>query len=88
MILNKPVEEWPDCDCLFSWHSDKFPLHKAEKYVELRKPFLINDVNKQKHLRDRRKVYSMLREAGISLPTHIVVSRDDLPEGKSWKLID
>ena len=28
-ILNKPVSEWPLCDCLLSWHSDGFPLHKV-----------------------------------------------------------
>ena len=61
MILNHPVEEWPICDCLFSWHSKGFPLSKAEKYVAMRQPFVINDVNKQKVLRDRRKVYAMLR---------------------------
>ena len=28
-ILNKPVSEWPHCECLLSWHSDGFPLAKA-----------------------------------------------------------
>ncbi len=32
-ILNKPVSEWPLCDCLLSWHSDGFPLHKVRPYV-------------------------------------------------------
>ena len=21
-ILNKPIEEWAECDCLLAWHSD------------------------------------------------------------------
>jgi hypothetical protein len=28
-ILNKPIAEWPACDCLLSWHSDGFPLGKV-----------------------------------------------------------
>lgn len=30
MILETPVEDWPVVDCLLSWHSDGFPLHKAQ----------------------------------------------------------
>ena len=28
-ILNKPVSQWPTCDCLLSWHSEGFPLKKV-----------------------------------------------------------
>lgn len=59
-ILNKPVEEWPVVQCLLSWHSGGFPLSKAQKYVNLRKPYLINDVFSQDILLDRRKVYRRL----------------------------
>lgn len=30
-ILKKPVSQWPLCDCLLSWHSEGFPLHKVRK---------------------------------------------------------
>ena len=28
-IQNKPVNQWPNCDCLLSWHSEGFPLKKV-----------------------------------------------------------
>ncbi len=28
-ILNNPVSQWPNCDCLLSWHSEGFPLKKV-----------------------------------------------------------
>ena len=59
-ILNKPVEEWPVVQCLLSWHSGGFPLAKAKQYVELRRPYLINDVFSQDILLDRRRVYRRL----------------------------
>lgn len=44
-----------------SWHSEGFPLPKAQAYVALRRPFLINDVHAQDLLLDRRRVYKLLR---------------------------
>ena len=29
-ILDKPIADWPSCDCLLSWHSDGFPLAKVK----------------------------------------------------------
>ena len=54
------MEEWPLCDAMLSWHSDGFPLARAQRYVALRRPFLINDISMQEVLLDRRKVYRML----------------------------
>lgn len=45
---------------MLSWHSEGFPLKKAQAYVELRRPFLINDVHMQDVLLDRRRVYKTL----------------------------
>uniref|UniRef100_A0A669PHB0 Inositol hexakisphosphate and diphosphoinositol-pentakisphosphate kinase n=1 Tax=Phasianus colchicus TaxID=9054 RepID=A0A669PHB0_PHACC len=47
VILNEPVENWPLCDCLISFHSKGFPLDKAVAYAKLRNPFIINDLNMQ-----------------------------------------
>jgi inositol hexakisphosphate/diphosphoinositol-pentakisphosphate kinase len=53
VILLKPVEEWPVCECLISFHSKGFPLDKAVKYAELRRPMIINDLYMQYNIMDR-----------------------------------
>lgn len=82
-ILNHPIEEWPIVTCLLSWHSDGFPLKKAQEYAALRKPYLVNDVFSQDTLLDRRKVYTKLSESGIPTPFHIIVDRNGLPPGQT-----
>ncbi|XP_042693057.1 inositol hexakisphosphate and diphosphoinositol-pentakisphosphate kinase 1 isoform X1 [Centrocercus urophasianus] len=81
IILNEPVENWPPCDCLISFHSKGFPLDKAVAYAKLCKPFLINDLDMQYYIQDRREVYRILQEEGIDLPRYAVLNRDpDRPE--------
>lgn len=75
-ILNKPVEEWPYCDALISFYSTGFPLQKAEQYVKLVHPVLVNDLHMQHVLFDRRKVYALLQRHGIPVPRHAIVNRD------------
>ncbi|XP_034377151.1 inositol hexakisphosphate and diphosphoinositol-pentakisphosphate kinase 2 isoform X11 [Arvicanthis niloticus] len=76
VILNEPVENWPLCDCLISFHSKGFPLDKAVAYAKLRNPFVINDLNMQYLIQDRRDVYSILQAEGILLPRYAVLNRD------------
>uniref|UniRef100_A0A8C2TF41 Inositol hexakisphosphate and diphosphoinositol-pentakisphosphate kinase n=1 Tax=Coturnix japonica TaxID=93934 RepID=A0A8C2TF41_COTJA len=76
VILNEPVENWPLCDCLISFHSRGFPLDKAVAYAKLRNPFIINDLDMQYHIQDRRKVYGILKAEGILLPRYAVLNRD------------
>ncbi|XP_077066883.1 inositol hexakisphosphate and diphosphoinositol-pentakisphosphate kinase 1 isoform X7 [Siphateles boraxobius] len=81
VILSEPVEKWPLCDCLISFHSKGFPLDKAVGYAKLRNPLLINDLNMQYFIQDRREVYRILQEEGIDLPRYAVLNRDpDRPE--------
>ncbi|XP_073692058.1 inositol hexakisphosphate and diphosphoinositol-pentakisphosphate kinase 2 isoform X1 [Garra rufa] len=81
VILNEPVEKWPLCDCLISFHSKGFPLDKAVSYAKLRNPLLINDLNMQYYIQDRREVYRILQEEGIDLPRYAVLNRDpDKPD--------
>uniref|UniRef100_A0A8C7RW99 Inositol hexakisphosphate and diphosphoinositol-pentakisphosphate kinase n=1 Tax=Oncorhynchus mykiss TaxID=8022 RepID=A0A8C7RW99_ONCMY len=81
VILNEPVDKWPLCDCLVSFHSKGFPLDKAVEYANLRNPLIINDLNMQYYIQDRREVYRILQEEGIDLPRYAVLTRDpDRPE--------
>ncbi|XP_018424985.1 PREDICTED: inositol hexakisphosphate and diphosphoinositol-pentakisphosphate kinase 2-like, partial [Nanorana parkeri] len=76
VILNECVENWPLCDCLISFHSKGFPLDKAVDYAKLRNPFVINDLNLQYQIQDRREVYRILKDEGILLPRYAVLNRD------------
>ncbi|XP_075063971.1 inositol hexakisphosphate and diphosphoinositol-pentakisphosphate kinase 1 isoform X11 [Mixophyes fleayi] len=81
IILNEPVDKWPICDCLISFHSKGFPLDKAVAYSKLRNPFLINDLDMQYFIQDRREVYRILQQEGIDLPRYAVLNRDpDKPD--------
>ncbi|XP_049578863.1 inositol hexakisphosphate and diphosphoinositol-pentakisphosphate kinase 2 isoform X4 [Syngnathus scovelli] len=81
VILDQPVDKWPLCDCLISFHSKGFPLDKAVEYAQLRNPLLINDLNMQYFIQDRREVYRILQEEGIELPRYGVLDRKpDNPE--------
>ncbi|KAL1512849.1 hypothetical protein ABEB36_002365 [Hypothenemus hampei] len=76
VILQKPVEEWPVCDCLISFHSKGFPLDKAIQYAQLHNPYVINNLHMQYDIQDRRKVYSTLQAEGIEIPRYAVLDRD------------
>ncbi|KAM9861017.1 inositol hexakisphosphate and diphosphoinositol-pentakisphosphate kinase 2 isoform 1-T1 [Aulostomus maculatus] len=81
VILNEPVDKWPLCDCLISFHSKGFPLDKAVSYAKLRNPLHINDLDMQYYIQDRREVYRILQEEGIDLPRYAVLNRDpDKPD--------
>jgi inositol hexakisphosphate/diphosphoinositol-pentakisphosphate kinase len=74
-IHEKPIEEWPICDALISFHSKGFPLAKAQDYVRYCNPFLINDLDKQWDIMDRIKVHETLQDAGIPQPRYGVLRR-------------
>ncbi|CAI9109620.1 OLC1v1009471C1 [Oldenlandia corymbosa var. corymbosa] len=76
LILEEPIESWPICDCLIAFYSTGYPLEKAEAYAALRKPFLINELEAQHLLHDRRKVYECLERYGIPVPRYALVNRE------------
>ncbi|KAI5443103.1 Inositol hexakisphosphate and diphosphoinositol-pentakisphosphate kinase vip2 [Lathyrus oleraceus] len=67
---------WPICDCLIAFYSSGYPLKKAEAYAALRKPFLINELEPQHLLHDRRNVYEHLERFGIPVPRYALVIRE------------
>eukprot|EP00850_Spirogloea_muscicola_P022875 SM000316S12290 [mRNA] locus=s316:84377:92935:+ [translate_table: standard] len=75
-ILNQPIEQWPICDALVAFYSSGYPLEKAEAYAALRRPYLVNELQPQRLLHDRRKVYQRLEQFGLPTPVHVIVNRD------------
>lgn len=78
VILDESIENWPTCDFLisfFHWIS----VAKAIDYVNLRKPYLVNDLELQKILWDRRLVLRLLEASNVPTPHRIIVSRDGGP---------
>ena len=75
IIFKTEIENWPIVDSLIIFFSDGFPYNKGLKYINLRKPFLINDFEMQKVFWDRVKVIKMLEEENIPTPSHIIIDR-------------
>ena len=76
-ILNKPIEEWPVVEVCIAFYSSHYPIDKAIAYVKLRKPFMINDLEMDVTLKDRRTVYRLLKSLDIDMPFHVILDRDD-----------
>jgi len=53
-------------------------VSKAESYVELRKPYMVNELKFQDCLLWRHKMYEVLIQHGIPVPKHYVVVDEKL----------
>ena len=68
-ILDEDIETWPVVEVLIAFQSGKYPTQKVLKYVELRKPFMINDlVYDDEILKDRRKAREKPSELNVTPP--------------------
>ena len=76
-ILNDPIQNWPEVEALIAFYSHNFPTEKALEYVHLRKPFMLNDLEMDAVLKDRRRVYELLEANGINVPFHVYCERDN-----------
>lgn len=73
-------------DFLISFFSEGFPLDKAIAYVNLRKPFCINDLPMQQILWDRRLCLQILDQMDVPSPARVEVNRDGGPVVPSTEL--
>ena len=62
---------------MIAFHSKGFPLTKTIEYSNLRNPYIINDLEAQFDIQDRRMVYQILENAGIEIPRYAILDRDD-----------
>ena len=77
IIFNEDIQDWPIVDAMIIFFSDGFPYNKGLKYVNLRKPFLINDFEMQKLFWDRRKVLEILQKEKIPIPNNVIIDRGE-----------
>lgn len=79
-MLAQSEEEWPRTDVLVCFHTHKFPIPKAVRYVERVRPWCVNDVFMQHALLSRVFVYRTLRAAGVPCPDFQVIDHAKLGE--------
>ena len=77
IIFNEDIQDWPVVEAMIIFFSDGFPYNKGLKYVNLRKPFLINDFEMQKLFWDRRKVLEILQKEKIPIPNNVIIDRGE-----------
>lgn len=75
-------------DCLIAFYSSGFPLAKAEAYIELRKPYMVNELKFQDALLWRHKVYDILVQHGIPVPKYYVVADEKIAKKSKVRILE
>ena len=78
LIFCKEIENWPIVESMIVFFSTGFPFNKVLDYINLRKPFLVNDFESQKIFWDRREITKKLKEFNIPTPESIIIDRGEI----------
>ena len=75
-ILKEPVEKWPSCDALLCFYTPEHPIQKTKDYINLVRPFVINDLNLSETLENRSTIYNYLQKLNIPTPKFVTCDRN------------
>ncbi|KAF1744830.1 hypothetical protein MXB_3820, partial [Myxobolus squamalis] len=78
IVRKYEVEKWPIVNIFLCFYAKGYPLDKAIKYVELRKPYVINEIYNQKVLFNRREIYRVLSHHNVCVPNFMAIERDSI----------
>jgi hypothetical protein len=82
LLHGAPVEAWPPCDFLIGFDAKGYPLEKVIAYKDLVRPHVLNNLEAQLVLRDRRDTFAAMARYGIPMAPHLVVSADRTRPGE------
>lgn len=74
-LFGQSIERWPLVDVLIPLYSKQFPLQKVMKYVTLRSPIVVNDLQMQTFMQDRRTIRRILATHNVPTPPAVYVNR-------------
>lgn len=75
VMFRQSIEQWPIVDVLIPLYSQQFPLQKVLKYVTLRSPIVVNDLQMQTFMQDRRTIRNILARHNVPTPPAVYVNR-------------
>lgn len=75
VMSRQSIEQWPIVDVVIPLYSKLFPLQKVLKYVALRSPIVVNDLQMQTFMQDRRTIRNILAKHNVPTPPAVYVNR-------------
>lgn len=80
--MQAEVADWPKCDYLIAFDANGFPLEKVIAYKLLVQPKVLNEIEPQMVLRDRRDIIHELKKCQVPIPPSLIVSRERRRSGE------